>query len=81
MTEKRYAVYSADRYPDGSPAGTYETLEAAARHCETVTYPMAVVDTKFESRGFVYTNWETLIPADGYSDGGEPYTDEELATP
>ena len=56
---RRYAVYSVDRYPDGGPAGEYPSLEQAIEHAETVTYKMAVVDRCFESRGFVYCNWDS----------------------
>lgn len=58
--QRRYHVYSVDNYtknyPSVVPAGAYETLELAIRHAESVTYPMAVVDTQFESRGFIYSN-------------------------
>lgn len=58
---KRYHVHSATRfhsdYPAIVPAGEYDTLQQAIKHAETVTYKMAVIDSHFESRGFVYTNW------------------------
>lgn len=65
----QYAVYSYDRwiahFPNAVPAGRYDKLEDAIKHAETVTYKMVVVDTKNESRGFVYTNWECVDCADG----------------
>ena len=59
----QYAVYSVDRYSlDAIPAGEYDTLAKAIAHAETVTYKMAVVDRLFESRGFVYTNYNSTSP-------------------
>lgn len=59
----RYAVYSLDSYNPSIasvvPAGEYDSLDRAIAHAETVTYKMAVVDQLHESRGFIYTNYES----------------------
>lgn len=63
--EGRYQVFSADEYrnyPEVTPAGRYAWLRDAIKHCESVTYRMAVVDAKAESRGFVYCNWGERSP-------------------
>ncbi len=61
----RYGVYSYDKwqeqFPDVVPAGRYDKLEDAQKHAESVTYKMVVVDSKAESRGFIYTNWSDGI--------------------
>jgi hypothetical protein len=57
--EGRFQVFSLDQYPDGLPAGRYDQLRDAIKHAESVTYKMAVVDAKAESRGFIYCNWES----------------------
>lgn len=58
----RYQVFSAKdyhtRYPSVVPAGSYDNLPAAIAHADSVTYKMAVIDAKAESRGFIYINWE-----------------------
>lgn len=38
------------------PSGRYASLEDAIEHAESVTYKMGVMDSKAESRGFIYTN-------------------------
>jgi hypothetical protein len=59
----QFAVYSRDKYqarfPNAIPAARYDHMEDAKNHADSVTYPMAVVDTKAESRGFIYTNEDT----------------------
>lgn len=56
----QYAVYSLDKYqaqfPNAIKAASYENLDDAKEHADSVTYPMVVVDMKAESRGFIYTN-------------------------
>lgn len=48
------------------PAGRYESLEDAIEHAESVTYKMGVMDSKAESRGFIYTNWGRKLPPKKY---------------
>jgi len=61
----QFAVYSHDKwqeqFPNAVPAGRYDKLEDAKKHAESVTYKMVVVDSKAESRGFIYTNWSDGI--------------------
>jgi hypothetical protein len=56
----QFAVYSQDKYlalfPDTVPAARYDKLEDAKDHADSVTYKMVVMDTKAESRGFIYVN-------------------------
>lgn len=62
----RYMVFSNDKYkadfPNVVPAGRYDKLDDAIKHAESVTYKMVVVDSKAESRGFIYCNWATTEP-------------------
>lgn len=67
----RFMVYSAEKYrsdyPDVVPAGRYDNFDDAKKHANSVTYKMAVVDSKNESVGFLYCNWESsklLTPSD-----------------
>lgn len=64
----QYMVFSYDKYqadfPDVVPAGRYDRLDDAIKHAETVTYKMVVVDSKAESRGFIYCNWPTPLTPD-----------------
>lgn len=59
----QFSVYSLDKYqahfPDAVPAARYDSLDNAKEHADSVTYAMVVVDTKAESRGFVYVNQGT----------------------
>lgn len=59
----QYAVYSYDKwqaqFPNAVAAGCYDKLADAIKHADSVTYKMVVVDTKSESSGFAYVNWET----------------------
>lgn len=60
----RYLVISTHHLQEqGSanvvPAARYDILRDAIAHCESVTYRMGVMDSKAESRGFVYRNWES----------------------
>lgn len=60
----RYHVYSATNYhtsyPSVVPAARYDNLSDAIEHADSVTYRMAVVDSKEESRGFIHVNWEQV---------------------
>lgn len=61
----RYMVFSNAKYkdyPNVVPAGRYDNLDDAKKHADSVTYKMAVVDSKAESRGFIYCNWESPTP-------------------
>lgn len=62
----RYMVFSHDKYqtnyPDVVPAGRYDRLGDAEKHANSVTYKMVVVDSKAESRGFIYCNWHYSQP-------------------
>lgn len=57
----QYLVVSYERYhadfPNIVPAGRYDKLEDAKKHADSVTYRMVVIDSKDESRGFVFTNY------------------------
>lgn len=56
----RYEVFNAETYRNHAvPAGSYDHLLDAIKHADSVTYKMAILDTKAESRGFIYCNWET----------------------
>ena len=56
----QFAVYSRDKYqsmfPNAIPAARYDNLQDAKDHAESVTYGMVVVDTKADSRGWIYVN-------------------------
>jgi hypothetical protein len=56
----RYQVFNVATYPDSLPAGSYELLLDAINHADSVTYKMAIIDIKAESRGFIYCNWEPV---------------------
>jgi hypothetical protein len=67
-TEERFEVFNVEAYsdyPEVVPAGRYARLLDAIKHAETVTYKMAVIDSKAESRGFIYCNWETATELNG----------------
>lgn len=75
----QYLVISADRAsnPNKLPAARYERLRDAIKHAESVTYKMAVIDSKAESRGYIYINWE-VAPASSPWGAVESYN--KLAT-
>jgi hypothetical protein len=59
--EERFEVFNVESYsdyPNAVPAGRYGRVLDAIKHAESVTYKMAIVDSKAESRGFIYCNWE-----------------------
>lgn len=63
----RYLVISShhlqEQGQDVVPAGRYERLRDAIKHCESVTYKMGVMDAQSESRGYIYINWDAPPPS------------------